>query len=77
MKNSPCRALLVTRPVVGTFLAAILGAGSAAAQQKDGNEDLLRFTNGDSLHGTFLGIKEQDLRWRHSEAREAIALRTE
>ena len=48
-----------------------------SAEETSEAEDLLRFRNGDSLHGNFLGLKSGELHWRHSEARDPIALRTD
>ncbi|HCQ39827.1 MAG TPA: hypothetical protein DIV39_11785, partial [Verrucomicrobiales bacterium] len=61
---------------------AILALGVALSSSLLGEnpsqpEDLLRFRNGDSLHGSFLGLGDGELRWRHSEAAEPITLRTD
>jgi hypothetical protein len=49
-------------------------AGLAAAERPD----LLRFTNGDQLHGAFLGIKEGPLaRWQREDLASAVEFRTE
>ena len=50
---------------------------AASAEESGKPEDLLRFRNGDSLHGAFLGLSDGDLRWRHSEARDTITLKTQ
>ena len=56
---------------------ALISAGPISAQEKEGSsEDLLRFQNGDSLHGKFLGMSGSDVRWRHAEARDKIELKT-
>ena len=54
----------------------LLTVGLAPAQSEKAITDLLRFENGDSLHGKFLGMKDSEIRWRHSEARETINLKT-
>ena len=61
---------------------AILALGVALSSSLLGEnpsepEDLLRFRNGDSLHGSFLGLGDGELRWLHSEAAEPITLRTD
>ena len=63
-----------------TTVALALGltlSSSLRGQNSDQHEDLLRFRNGDSLHGAFLGLGDGELRWRHSEAVEPITLRTD
>ena len=58
-------------------MGLICGIASLYGEEASPAKDLLRFRNGDSLHGNFLGLKNGELHWRHSEARDPIALRTE
>jgi hypothetical protein len=63
--------------IVLYIACGILSLSAASAEEAGKPEDLLRFRNGDSLHGAFLGLSEGDLRWRHSEARDTITLKTQ
>ena len=57
-----------------SFLATSSLASLALAQ----STDLLRFTNGDQLHGSFLGISENhDISWKRDDVSEAMTLKTE
>ncbi|NIP96615.1 MAG: hypothetical protein GWO24_25545, partial [Akkermansiaceae bacterium] len=51
-------------------------AGPSVSQTPPhGREDLLRFLNGDSLHGEFAGIADGgEIRWRHGSARDPMVL---
>ena len=66
-------ALLVSVVV----LSQCLGLSPLSGQDVTLPQDLLRFRNGDSLHGTFLGLDDGLLSWSHSEASEPISLRTD
>ena len=66
-------ALLVSLVV----LSQCLGLSPLSGQDVTLPQDLLRFRNGDSLHGTFLGLNDGLLSWSHSEASEPISLRTD
>ena len=74
MKNSMARESSFCALMV---IGLACGITSLSGEESSEAEDLLRFRNGDSLHGAFLGLKSGELRWRHSEARDPISLRTE
>ena len=64
--------------VTSVALVSVFSLSSSLhGQSSEQLEDLLRFRNGDSLHGAFLGLGDGELRWRHSEAAEPITLRTD
>lgn len=77
MRSNRHGARNITRRLVATpLVCTLLAVGLAPAQSEKATADLLRFENGDSLHGKFLGMKDSEIRWRHSEARETINLKT-
>ena len=47
-------------------MGLICGIASLYGEEASPAKDLLRFRNGDSLHGNFLGLKNGELHWRHS-----------
>lgn len=56
---------------------ACLLLAPVGAESEAGDQDLLRFTNGDALHGTFAGMAEgAAVKWQHADARNAIVLET-
>ena len=77
MKNNRPRGRCSTAKVVAYLTTGLLLPFAALAEDAGNPEDLLRFRNGDSLHGSFLGLSGGDLRWRHTEARDTITLKTD
>lgn len=56
-------------------IAWILGAAALAAQER---QDLLRFSNGDQLHGSFAGVKEGPLvAWKRGDVGAPVDFKTE
>lgn len=53
------------------LLLPFLFASSVAAERPAGIEGLLGFTNGDQLHGQYLGFSEKRLRWLRDDLAEA------
>ena len=54
---------------------AVIAAGSAAAAENAASQDLLRFTNGDQLHGSFSGISEDGkVTWNRADVSGAIQI---
>ena len=77
MKNNTPRGPYNTILIVLYLAWGILPPFATSAEEPGKPEDLLRFRNGDSLHGAFLGLSDGELRWRHSEARDTITLKTQ
>ena len=77
MKSNVHRAPSVARVVTGLLTGWLLLLQPGQAEKEAVPEDMLRFQNGDSLHGSFMGLREGILRWKHSEAREHIDLKTD
>jgi len=64
--------------VAGLLAGALIPSAVADGDpQDDGRPDLLRFTNGDALHGAFRGLENGPrLQWTHPGARDPIVLDT-
>ena len=59
------------------FLILALLAGTAAVAEEEVASDFLRFKNGDTLHGKYLGLDEGPIvQWQSSEATEPIPFET-
>ncbi len=66
-----------TRTIVVLAACCLFAVTGESVAQKisENNEDLLRFLNGDSLHGKFLGMKGgTEIRWQHGNARDKMIL---
>ena len=61
MKSNLPRGRCSTRKAVAHLTSGLLLTLAALAQDAEKPEDLLRFRNGDSLHGSFLGLAGGDL----------------
>ena len=77
MKNKLHRASAWVRFLAGSFICGLIMLPGGKAEDASRPEDMLRFQNGDSLHGTFMGLREGILRWKHPEAREHIDLKAD
>ena len=76
MKSKNRGLFTATRALVSLLAGVFLTVGPSSGETERPNSDLLRFQNGDTLHGQFLGLKDTEISWRHSEARETIKLKT-
>jgi hypothetical protein len=76
MKSKNRRFPTATRSLVSLLAGTFLTIAPSFGETKSPSPDLLRFQNGDTLHGQFLGLKDTEIRWRHSEASETIKLKT-
>jgi hypothetical protein len=59
------------------LIATLIAAAMPPAWAADTQEDLLRFTNGDQLHGSFLGLRDGPaVAWKRDDLDQAVEFKT-